>query len=407
MPRKSAQRPKNANGEGTISFEKDRKKWRALIYDPEGNRLRKRFDTESEAKEWLILKKAEFTKGTYIPPSNMTYGEWLIEYIKTYREPKLREKSAERLWQTAAHLAPLSNTPLQDIEPFAIQKFYLSLSENMANSGKKKIHQLVISSLKKAFALKLISDDVTLPIEAPNYNNETDEVEVFTIDEVQRIFQTISVSRYYKKYYSFILLAATTGARLGELLGLKRNCVMDGYIRINNSLQEIRSKLVDMPPKTKRSNRDIAIPESVEKNLRDYMFRCKIIPMNGYVFHTRKGGPLAPRNMERVWKSILREAGVLYKKFHTLRHTHATQLLADGVPVTEVSKRLGHSSPDITLRIYAHAIPKLDTAIVVPAVERLYKLPQQKSGDNVGTTSLEKALKSSEKLLITPTTQAV
>lgn len=62
-------------------------------------------------------------------------------------------------------------------------------------------------------------------------------------------------------------------------------------------------------------------------------------------------------------KSILLLASVPHKKFHVLRHTHATQLLANGVPLLEVSKRLGHSRASHTLDLYGHAIPGYDASL--------------------------------------------
>ena len=62
-------------------------------------------------------------------------------------------------------------------------------------------------------------------------------------------------------------------------------------------------------------------------------------------------------------RQVLKEAKVPYRSFHCLRHTHATQLLADGVPVLEVSKRLGHAKPSYTFNLYGHAIPGYDIKI--------------------------------------------
>lgn len=374
MPRPSKPKPKNANGEGSVFFDKTRNKWRACVYDPEGNRLRPYFNTKEEANEWILLKKAEFATKTYIPPSNMTVGEWLLEYIKVFRAPNLRERSLIRLLQTSAHLAPLANIKLQDLEPFRIQKFYSELPENTSDSNKKKIHGLLKSALEKAYALKMIRENIMLPVTSPEKKGIEEEVVVFTEEEISTILSSIQNSKYYSKYYTFFLLALTTGARLGELLGLKRQVVFDGYIRINNNLQEVKGKFYDMPPKTKAGLRNITIPKKVERLLRQKIMSDKIVSINGYIFHTRTGGPLAQRNMERVWESILREANVEKKKFHALRHTHATQLLAAGVPLLEVSKRLGHSSPAITLKLYAHAIPNYDYKVVLPAVEKIYAL---------------------------------
>ena len=370
MPRQAKPKPKKANGEGTVCFDKTRNKWRAGYKG-----VYKRFDTKAEADEWVLLQRAEVQKGTYVPPTNITFGEWLIEYIKVFRAPKMQIKSLDRLLQYAAHLAPLSDIKLKDIEPFGIQKFYAEFPSDMAISSKKKIHGLLKSCLKKAYELKMIREDVTLPVEAPqSTQDEIEEVVVFTMEEIKIILASIRNSQYYSKYYTFCLLALTTGARLGELLGLKRESVFNGYIRINNNLQYHKGKVYDMPPKTKAGLRNITIPSKMEALLRTAMVTNKFMPKSVYVFHNQYGGPLLPRNMERVWERILKEANMEHKKFHALRHTHATQLLAAGVPLLEVSKRLGHSSPAITLKLYGHAIPNYDHQVVMPAVEKIYAL---------------------------------
>lgn len=370
MPRQAKPKPKNANGEGSLYFEKDRNKWCAAYKGQ-----KKRFNTKKEADEWLLLQRAEAQKGNYIPPSNMTVGEWLIEYIKVFRAPNMRPKSLERLLQYSAHLAPLSDIKLKDIEPFRIQKFYTELPSDMAGCSKKKVHGLLKSCLQKAHALKMIRDDVMLPVTPPeNSQDEFEEVVVFTMEEIKIILTSIQNSRYYSKYYTFFLLALTTGARLGELLGLKCNCVFNGYIRIKNNLQYVKGKLYDMPPKSKAGVRNITIPAKMEALLKAAMIKSNFSPTSDYVFHNKYGGAIIPRNMERTWENVLKEAKIEHKKFHALRHTHATQLLAAGVPLLEVSKRLGHSSPAITLKLYAHAIPNYDHQVVMPAVEKIYAL---------------------------------
>lgn len=72
---------------------------------------------------------------------------------------------------------------------------------------------------------------------------------------------------------------------------------------------------------------------------------------------------MRPNQIERAWRSILLLASILHKKFHTLRHTHATQLLANGVPLLEVSKRLGHRKASHTLDFYGYAIPGHDASL--------------------------------------------
>ncbi len=79
----------------------------------------------------------------------------------------------------------------------------------------------------------------------------------------------------------------------------------------------------------------------------------------GYVFTNLEGGPVRPRNVSKEFTRIVERAGARKVSFHSLRHTHASQLLKDGVHVKVVSERLGHSSISITLDIYAHTMPNM------------------------------------------------
>ena len=126
----------------------------------------------------------------------------------------------------------------------------------------------------------------------------------------------------------------------------------------------MHGKLTDTPPKTAAGVRKINYRAEVSKALRlANASSGSVLPFNRYVFHTRNGTPIAPRNMERIWKALLQEAGVEYKNFHVLRHTMATQLLANGVSIAEVAKRLGHSKISHTLNLYSHAVPNYDEGI--------------------------------------------
>lgn len=85
-----------------------------------------------------------------------------------------------------------------------------------------------------------------------------------------------------------------------------------------------------------------------------------------FVFTTTYGRPIHPRNINRVWKSIMASAGVRYFKPHTLRHHQATILLAAGVPLHVVAKRLGHKDAMVTATVYAQSTDDQDdsTALV-------------------------------------------
>ncbi len=348
---------KKANGEGSVYYEADRKQYKAQLTDTEGKRISKRFKTKLEATNWLAEMRTEMLKNVYVPKSNLTVGEWVLEYIETYCK-ELRPNTVKRYLESAHYLAPISGVPIQKLTATAVQKLYNKLEGSQ--SSKIKVHRLLNSMFKKAMQLEMLNKNIMVAVVPPKA--EQKEVEVFTDLEVKQLFSAIKSSQYYAKYYTLIYTAISTGARLGEILGLKIKAIKDGHIVINNNLQHIKSVPMDFPPKTKAGNRKITISKDLERALRQVAFDG-VISFEGYVFRTRNGTPYRADNINKIWKAILKEANIPYKKFHSLRHTHATQLLANNVPLLEVSKRLGHSKPSTTLNLYGHAIQGYDEQI--------------------------------------------
>lgn len=352
---------RKGNGEGSICYETARNAYRAALVDPEGKRITKRFKTKAEASEWLTLTRASIYKDSYVAQSDMTLGEWVLEYLNTYCAPNVRPKTLVRYQHSAKFLSPLADMPLQRLTAHGVQKFYNSLPV-MSFSSKLKIHRLLKSMMKKAHNLGMTSKNIMDNVEQPR-TAEVKEIDIFTQTEIKKILSAAKNSTYYSRYYPIIALAIATGARLGELLGLTYPCVKPDKIIIRNSLQAIGSTLMDMPPKTKAGNRTITISPNLEQLIKSFNADKPLVPADGYVFATKNGTPIAPNNMEKAWKQILIEAGISHRPFHTLRHTHATQLLANGVPILEVTKRLGHARASHTLNLYGHAIPGYDHTI--------------------------------------------
>lgn len=347
---------KKANGEGSVYQEKTGR-FAAAIVDTTGKRIVKRFKTKTEAYNWLTNIKSEILKDVYIPRSNITIGEWAVEYINTYCND-LRPNTIKRYVQSARHLAPIADMELQKLTPHAVQRLYNKLK--MSASSKIKVHRLLGAMLKKAHQLEMTTKNIMTAVVPPKSDHY--EAEVFTEAEIKKLLSSIKESKYYSKYYPLIYTAISTGARMGELLGLKATSIKNEYIIINNNLQYINNIPTDFPPKTKAGNRKITISKSLELMLKRLSIDG-VISFDGYVFHTSLGTPYRATNIAKVWKAILQEANIPYKNFHVLRHTHATQLLANNVPLLEVSKRLGHSKPSTTLNLYGHAIKGYDEQI--------------------------------------------
>lgn len=351
---------RRGNGEGSVYYDDVRKRWEAAFVDPTGKRIKKRFKTKADANEWLTVMRSEIYQQTYTAPSNITLGEWLVEYLKTYCLPNIRPKTAATYKNTLHHLDPLADIPLQQLTAHGIQKFYNELPP-LSGSTKVKIHAMLNRAVTKAWALGMIRRNPMLNVKRPK--DDTLDIQIFTVEEIQKITEAFKVSKYWKKYQLFFLLAISTGMRLGEILGLRIGSVGNNYIKVENCVVEVNSRLIDMPPKTSTGIRKITISEDLAAKLKASYQSGKVMQINGYVFHTANNTPYRPCNIRRMWIGILKEAGLPYRNFHCLRHTHATQLLAAGVPLLEVSKRLGHAKTSYTVNIYGHAIPGYDEQI--------------------------------------------
>ena len=167
------------------------------------------------------------------------------------------------------------------------------------------------------------------------------------------------------------LTALFTGLRRGELLALRWGNVDldDEVIRVRQSLEETKVRLRFKEPKSRAGVRDIRLPAIVVDVLhahrkRELQRRLQLgqgkLTDDALVFPTSEGEPQRPNSFGSLWSQWAQAAG-LNVSFHALRHTHASQLIDMGVDVVTISRRLGHSSPSITLNVYAHLYRKDDS----------------------------------------------
>ena len=92
------------------------------------------------------------------------------------------------------------------------------------------------------------------------------------------------------------------------------------------------------------------------------------------IFSKPDGAPLSPDNLSRDWRRACQSFGLPMVMFHALRHTHTSALIARGLDAVQISRRLGHGSPVITLRTYGHLFGTVDTAAAV-AIEIVFRQP--------------------------------
>jgi integrase len=166
-----------------------------------------------------------------------------------------------------------------------------------------------------------------------------------------------------RRHFPAIVLAAATGLRRGELLCVEWNDLHDGILEVSKSLEETRAGLRCKGTKSGATRR-FALPAEVLEVLRQHkieqdrereMYGAEYANL-GLMFCQPDGRHLTPSNFGKRISKLMRSAG-LNATLHCLRHSHASTLLSQGVPITAVAERLGHASPNITLGIYSHALP--------------------------------------------------
>lgn len=174
------------------------------------------------------------------------------------------------------------------------------------------------------------------------------------------------------EYGPIYALAATTGLRLGELLGLEWGDLADGRLSVRRSLARgaHANTWALAEPKSARSRRTIPLPARARQAIEIQRTRQRFTEKaagtawanrDGLVFTDAVGRPLRPEAVSRDFGKARDLAGVPRIRFHDLRHSAATALLTVGVPLVVVSEWLGHSGVAITAASYAAVVPELLT----------------------------------------------
>jgi integrase len=168
----------------------------------------------------------------------------------------------------------------------------------------------------------------------------------------------------HDRYEALWVVALFLGLRQAEVIGLRwvDIDVEAGTLRVNHALNRVDGTLVLAEPKTERSRRILPLPRHVREALSAHRDRQAFARAaagdrwqeRSFVFASTIGTPLQPRNVLQAWYKLLKRAGLARRPFHVTRHTAASLLIADGVPLRVVMEVLGHSQISTTANTYGH-----------------------------------------------------
>jgi integrase len=374
---------------GSVYQDKRSKKARGCWYYvidlgiSDGRRKQKRkggFKTKREAESALAEVLTALNRGVYVAPSNKAYRTHLEEWVHA-RTPHIDSQTMKSyVSYIKIHVAPaLGDLQLSKITPSVIQTFILSLSDKGLAAGTiKRIFMVVRSSLAHAVSLELLAKNpADANISKPTTKKKKAEIKVWNEIQVKRFLKE---SRPLTRYHIAFHLALATGMRQGEILGLRWSDVdLDkGVIYVRQTVSHDGKELRERA-KTASSTRSVTIDAATVKELKAHRIAqakerlaAEDYTDLGLVICTHTGKVTKPRDLYKAYERVRVKISVPIITFHDLRHTHASILLSLGVNPKVVQERLGHSSIQMTLDLYSHLFPNMQSEAAVTLGQALF-----------------------------------
>jgi integrase len=328
--------------------------------------------TRKDAETELAKQLAAVSAGTFVDPSNMTVGEWLNKWLSSQT---LSPRSEETYSTVVARLiAAIGGIKLQKLRPVHVSDMQLRKRDGspVSASTARQVRRVLKAALQSAMDIELVPRNVAAVGKLPSV--EDDEVAILGPADINSVLEALR----HTDLDPIVTLALATGMRRGELLALRWQDVdmNAGKVKVERSLEQTKKHGYRFKvPKTRRGRRTITVPQTTIDILREHRRAPLELRMalgmgkpdaDALVFCKFDGTPLNADQVTIRWR---RAVGGKWK-FHALRHTHASALIADGIDIVTISRRLGHSSPAITLRVYSHLFADTDTT-AADAIEKV------------------------------------
>jgi integrase len=352
--------------------------WRLRFDGPDrnGERQQKQVTfrgTKRAAERELARLETEVGSGSYVAPVRETVAEFLERWLEAYAKTNTTARTFQRYSDIVrGHLVPaLGQLTLTKLQPLHIQEYYseaLATGRRDGNGGlsAKTVlhhHRVLREALKHAVKWRLIAVNPADATEPPR--PQPHEIRVLSEDEVARL---IDAAKGTPLAFP-ILVALSTGLRRGEILALRWEDIdlQRATLAVRQSLEETRDGIRFKVPKTKKSRRVVALPAALVEALvrhkgEQAQHRLMIGPDyrdHGLVIARPDGTPVRPNYITLAFTRLSRRCELHGVRFHDLRHTHATELLRQGIHPKVVSERLGHATVGMTLDVYSHVLPDM------------------------------------------------
>lgn len=331
------------------------------------------FSTKRAALDFLAEVISSKQAGTFVQPSRVTFGDYLTGSWLPMQRQRLRTSSYDDYRRRIEkHVVPrLGGIPLQDLDAARLDRFYADLLAGGGPGGRalapksvRNVHVVIRKALADATRKRLVSRNVAVDADPPTVAGPADrEMQTWTPTELRTFLAGVKEHPLAPAF----VLAASTGMRRGEVLGLRWSDVdLDQRtVAVRQTVINVAYKVTMSEPKTARGRRTISIDPATAAVLRAHRESQVTGPSShvtddGLVFCREDGAPIHPDLFTQTFDRAVKRLGLRRVRLHDLRHTYATLALRAGVDAKTVSSRLGHSTVAFTLDVYTKAVPQLD-----------------------------------------------
>lgn len=365
------------------SFVKKRgSKWTAYSYvlDADGNRRQRTkggFATKGEARAFLNTQVLAVQRNEFVETSRLTLAEYLLNQWLPLAEMSVRPTTFQSYNSVLKiHVIPaLGGIQLQSLTASHLDQLYARLLKSgrigreggLAPKTVRYVHTTIHKALKDAERKQLVYRNVADSADPPKLRTHgSTEMQTWTAGQLRTFLTAIRDNRIGAAY----LLAATTGMRRGEVLGLRWADVDFPRARlgVRQTVLQVNYQITFGTPKTARGRRSIALDPTTVAALQEHRRqqrneRSAVGDRHedlGLAFTKVDGTPIHPDYFSQLFDRTVAKLAIPRIRLHDLRHTHATLGLAAGVPAKIMSERLGHATVAFTQDVYMHAIPGLE-----------------------------------------------
>jgi integrase len=334
------------------------------------------FATKKEAEEAEAKVVADQARGTFVRPSRVTLGAFLLDEWLPAKSAGLRPSTASSYQRMIElYVVPsIGGVMLAEVDGSMLNALYATLLSDgrteirrglgagLAPKTVRNVHGVLARAFRDAVRWGRIVRNPCDAADPPR--GQSPEMNAWTADELAAFVRSTGSHRWAGVWR----LMATTGMRRGEVLGLRWGDVdlKAGTVTIRSTRIRYGTTIATSTPKTARGNRTIAIGPATVAALKAWkrqqaadrlLMGAGWQDTTGLVVTVGDGSAPNPEAFSNRFHTLARRAGLRPIRLHDLRHSYATAALADGVPVKVVSQRIGHADITVTLKVYAHVMP--------------------------------------------------